>query len=398
MAACLSKNNVVEAVLATAGPQLRARRVKLPPDQKEVSKTIPPTSRTNATATSLARSPYAKKFLAVPLFWKILLGNLVVAGLGIVAGSWLTRGASGGLLLLPVVEVITAVILGAGLVNAALIHLALRPLESLEDAAMHVSEGDLSIRVPETALADPDLRRLSRTFNHMLETLEEAQRHQQESSKQLIRSGEQERRRVSRGLYSDVAQRLAGVLVRLQTDLDQPFSGTPGGTAGLAHEIRAALDGVRRMARHLHPPELDELGVYAALAAHARSVTEQTAMEVSLIGDIPELRLSADARLELFRIVEELTANAARLDASKVTVHFHSSESALVTNVTDDGTGAGSGRGSGEMGRHSDYLTLYERARHIGGTFQIESGRGRGMHFRLVIPWQTTETERMASA
>ena len=152
------------------------------------------------------------------------------------------------------------------------------------------------------------------------------------------------------------------------------------------------------MARHLHPPELDELGVYAALAAHARSVTEQTAMQVSLIGDIPEPRLSADARLELFRIVEELTANAARLDASRVTVRFHSSKTALVTNITDDGTREDSGRAPGEMRRHSEYLTLYERARHIGGTFQIESDRGRGMRVRLVIPWQGPASRRLASA
>lgn len=362
-------------------------------EQMGGSKTVPPMSMIRTTVASLAQSPYAKKFLGVPLFWKILLGNLVVAGLGIVAGSFITQGALGGRQLLPVLVVITGVILAVGLVNAALIRLALRPLESLEDAAMHVSDGDLSIRIPETALADPDMRRLSRIFNHMLATLEEAHRHQEESSKQLIRSGEQERRRVSRALYSDVAQRLAGVLVRLQTELDQPCSGSHGGTAGLADEIRAALEGVRKMARHLRPPELDELGVYAALEAHARSVTEQTAMAVSLIGDIPEPRLGPDAQLELFRIIEELIANAARLDASEVTVRFEASKSALVTNVVDDATGGRHGRAPGEMGRRFDLLTLYERARHIGGTFQIESGLGRGMHFRLVIPWQDPATD-----
>lgn len=198
---------------------------------------------------------------------------------------------------------------------------------------------------------------------------------------------------MSRALYSDVAQRLAGVLVRLQTELDQPCSGSHGGTAGLADEIRAALEGVRKMARHLRPPELDELGVYAALEAHARSVTEQTSMAVSLIGDIPEPRLGPDAQLELFRIIEELIAHAARLDASEVTVRFEASKSALVTNVVDDATGGRHGRAPGEMGRRFDLLTLYERARHIGGTFQIESGLGRGMHFRLVIPWQDPATD-----
>ena len=361
----------------------------MPSEQIEGSNAIPPMSTASATAASLAQSLPAKKFLGVPLFWKILLGNLVVAGLGIVAGSFLTQGRLDGQQLLPVLVVITGVILAVGLVNAALIRLALRPLESLEHAAMRASDGDLSIRVPETALADPDMRRLSRIFNHMLATLEEAHRYQEESSKQLIRSGEQERRRVSRGLYSDVAQRLAGVLVRLQTELHQPLSGPPGGTAGLADEIRAALEGVRKMARHLRPPELDELGVYAALEAHARSVTEQTAMAVSLIGDIPESRLCPDAQLELFRIIEELIANAARLDASEVTVRFEASKSALITNVTDDATGGRLGQAPGERGRPLDLLTLYERARHIGGRFQIESGQGQGMRFRLLIPWRS---------
>ncbi len=69
-------------------------------------------------------------------------------------------------------------------------------------------------------------------------------------------------------------------------------------------------------------------------------------------------------------------------------MRIHSSNGVRVANVTDDGTGTANGRACGELGRHSDYLTLYERARHIGGTFQIDSGQGRGMHFRLVIPWQ----------
>ncbi len=160
------------------------------PEQIEGSRTLPRMSTTSATVASLAQLLSAKKLLGVPLFWKILLGNLLVAGLGIMAGSFATQGTLGGQQLVSVLVVITGVILAVGLVNAALIRLALRPLESLEDAAMHVSDGDLSIRVPETALADPDMQRLSRIFNHMLATLEETRRHQEESSKQLIRSGE----------------------------------------------------------------------------------------------------------------------------------------------------------------------------------------------------------------
>jgi signal transduction histidine kinase len=232
----------------------------------------------------------------------------------------------------------------------------------------------------------------------MLATLEQAQQHQRESSKQLIRSGEQERTRISRELYADVAQRLATVLVRLRTDLDRSVPGASGAATRLADEIRAALEGVRKMARHLRPPELDDLGVYAALRGLARSVSEHSGMEVSLIGDIPESRLSADAKLELFRIIEELITHAAKQEASVVTVRFHTSHGGVVTNVTDDGTARRSERVSGGLARHSDYLTLHERARHIGGTFQIESGPGRGMHFRLVIPWQNNEDAHLASA
>ena len=51
-------------------------------------------------------------------------------------------------------------------------------------------------------------------------------------------------RRVSKGLYSDVAQRLAGVLVRLERELDKSGVGPADGRPALADEIRRALESV----------------------------------------------------------------------------------------------------------------------------------------------------------
>jgi PAS domain S-box-containing protein len=90
-----------------------------------------------------------------------------------------------------------------------------------------------------------------------------------------LRASEDERRRIARELHDDTAQHLAALLMWVR--LIEPKVEAEEAREKLRelrNEIAACAEGVRRIARGLRPPELEDAGIVAALRAHARSMRE----------------------------------------------------------------------------------------------------------------------------
>ncbi|MEQ9570433.1 MAG: histidine kinase [Longimicrobiales bacterium] len=277
--------------------------------------------------------------LRAPLFWKLLLPQVVLVGLllGVAAAAAGPRITSMGGLALDLAIGVAATLA----LSAWVVHLALRPIRDLADTARRTAEGDRSARVPASALADPRIEELVDVFNEMLDALAVARRHQLEDSRRVLAAEERERERIAHELYAGTAQTLAGVLIRLRI-LQRTFEG--GEPVPLLEEVvsevRLALDEVRGVARRLRPPELDELGVRAALVAHARRLVDEFGVPVDLEGDVPEDRLDPGARLALFRIVQEGLTNAVQhARASRVRARFRPLPAVFRAEVADDGSG-----------------------------------------------------------
>ena len=92
-------------------------------------------------------------------------------------------------------------------------------------------------------------------------------------AKSALSAEEEERKRIARELHDDTAQTLAALLIRLRL-----ARGTEDPAARDAHldqfrgEIGEALERIRRFARGLRPPALDELGLVPALESHVRTL------------------------------------------------------------------------------------------------------------------------------
>src|SRR5690349_9517280 len=109
---------------------------------------------------------WLRAILEVPLEVKLLGANLILVVIAL-------------LLLLGPVElqpsrvtdayIVVAILMLGAAVNFGLVRLALRPLKSIERVAKWVSQGRLGERVPASVVADPELARLSRTINEMLD-------------------------------------------------------------------------------------------------------------------------------------------------------------------------------------------------------------------------------------
>lgn len=333
-----------------------------------------------------------RAFLRVPLFVKILAANATLVVLGALIGTWLTAEsirADPGRSTLELIALLGSVGIALSLiVNAVILKLALTPLRELEDAARRVGDGDLEARAPVSPLADRELERLVHTFNTMLDALAGYRERVRLVARRALHAAEEERGRIARELHDETAQTLAALLIRLKTlrEQDDPEARVAA-IAELREQVSASLEGVRRYLQALRPPALDELGLGPALEVLIREVEERHGLRIDLEIDPLADRLSSDAELVVYRIVQEALSNVVRhANAGTVRIRLERLEGLVALIVSDDGRGFQSVDVTAEDGRGLGLEGMKERAATVGGWLRIESEPGTGTTVRAYLP------------
>lgn len=206
---------------------------------------------------------------------------------------------------------------------------------------------------------------------------------------QALRATEEERKRIARELHDDTLQTLSALLIRIRVAARAP-------EARPAHElleelrveISDAAEGVRRIARHLRPPALDELGVCAAIHEHARTLSETTGLPIVVeVEPTVDSALEEAAQLVLYRIVQEALSNTLRhAAASRVVVRLHRQGEVVVVEVEDDGRGFRPPPDGGRPERGLGLFGMSERASYVDGRVLVHSRPGEGTRVRAEIP------------
>jgi PAS domain S-box-containing protein len=214
----------------------------------------------------------------------------------------------------------------------------------------------------------------------------------QDFSEGALRSVEEERQRIARELHDDTAQRLATLLLRvrllgMETDDDRRrFQ-----MEELREQILEAAEGVKRIARGLRPPELEEVGLVSAFHAHLRNLRESTGIEVEAHLDTVDHLLSDEAKLALYRIVQESLSNAVRHSgAGRVSLTLQADNGLVSAEVEDDGRGFRADR-VGEQGGGLGLVGMQERAVMIGARVTVDSTPGQGTRVRVELPSSAVE-------
>jgi PAS domain S-box-containing protein len=218
-------------------------------------------------------------------------------------------------------------------------------------------------------------------------------------SLRLLRTQDQERRRIARELHDGVGQYLAAVSMTLEsikTAADFP----PSSALKIEEATRsteACISEIRTMSHLLHPPLLEELG----LASAARWFVEGFAARSGIRADIriPEdlRRLGDDVEIVLFRVLQESLTNIYRHSGSKTAIVEIATDSQQVwLEVRDRGNGAG--QPSQEPFRPGMGITgMRERVKDIGGVLEIASDH-TGTRVRAVIPLGTDPEKQGAGS
>jgi len=204
-----------------------------------------------------------------------------------------------------------------------------------------------------------------------------ANRQLQQLSLDLLRTQDDERRRIARELHDGTSQILAALSLNLNR-LQNSHIDPPRKQALLTESIELAAASsreIRTVTYLLHPPLVDEVGLVSALQTYTESFNQRTGIHIELVIPSDFSRLDVALEMALFRIVQEGLANVHRHSGSSLAIirlEKNSTDVRLV--LQDQGGGLPAGmKADVFVGFGVGLLGMRERAEQLGGRLEITS-------------------------
>ena len=211
-------------------------------------------------------------------------------------------------------------------------------------------------------------------------------------TRRLLQSHDDERRHIARDLHDSMGQDLASLLITLRRAERRCPQFRPELAEMLSESLLLAekvSGGIRTLSYLLHPPLLDVCGLGVAIELYANELNRRHELEVELEISPQLPRLTEDAEVALFRIVQTSLTNVylhSGTKAAKIEMDYHAET--LTLTVSDHGRGIppgvldhflrGEATGVGLAG-------MKERAEALGGHLEFETSETGPKHGTAVI-------------
>jgi PAS domain S-box-containing protein len=224
--------------------------------------------------------------------------------------------------------------------------------------------------------------------------LAKSERSLRELSIHLLRTQDEERKRIGRDLHDSLGQYLAVLKMNLES-LDSVIgTNRNGANEQITLCIRLADDAlkeVRTISYLLYPPLLEEMGLKSAIPWYLDGFSKRSNIQTTFDAEADFGRLPPEIELALFRILQEGLTNVHRHSGSPTAnVRLFRSEDMAILEVKDSGKGiptqllqqtGGDWTGSPGVGLRG----MNERVMQLGGRFEVVSA-GDGTVIRAVVP------------
>lgn len=206
-----------------------------------------------------------------------------------------------------------------------------------------------------------------------------------------VKAQESERQRIARELHDETGQTLTALGMGLR-GLADTISSNPQRAAGQARELEGLVVGgveeLQRLIGGLHPPQLDDLGLPAALRWYAGEIKNRYGLPVVVTSIGPAIDLPIEVRTVFYRIAQEAITNTIR--------HARATQAELVLETTPEWMRLevrDNGRGfdpevtlSGGTDRPCwGLFGIQERAVLIGADCHIDSRPGQGTRIEVTM-------------
>jgi len=196
----------------------------------------------------------------------------------------------------------------------------------------------------------------------------------------LLRSQDEERRRISRQLHETTGQSLAALRMNLARLKE---SATPQLIEDSLALVDQSIKEIRTLSYLLHPPLMDDLGLVSALEWYAGGFEQRSGIAVTFDAAADIGRLPPEIETTVFRVVQEALTNIHRHSGSSVaTIRLQRVDGNLCIEVADRGSGFAENAAPGV-----GLAGMYERIRDLGGEIDMQSGeKGTTLTVRLPLP------------
>lgn len=188
--------------------------------------------------------------------------------------------------------------------------------------------------------------KVTRDFTERMEAKEalaRSERALRELSLHLLSSQDQERKRIGRDLHDSLGQLLAVLKLKLDSVASNLQRKPDLATQDIAACIRLAdesIKEVRTVSYLLYPPMLEEMGLKSAIPWYLEGFSSRSGIKAIFTADEQFRRLSADAELAMFRVLQESLTNVHRHSGSKIAeVRLLTQNGNAVLEIEDKGKG-----------------------------------------------------------
>ena len=233
----------------------------------------------------------------------------------------------------------------------------------------------------------------------LLEMVRKHTRDLRDLASQLIRVGENERKRIAQELHDQLGQMLQSMMMNLDririklSSKPQTLEGVEEGILDTKELLEQTIEDVRTLSSDLTPPMLADLGLVPTLRWYIDNYTKRSNINVSLKTKDKSYRFPQEVELTLYRIVQEALTNVAKHSrASEVIIHLSKKDSTAILSVRDNGIGFDAEKAL-SVPKGVGLFNIKERVNLLGGRFDVISRAKKGTTLTINIPFSEVNNE-----
>lgn len=204
---------------------------------------------------------------------------------------------------------------------------------------------------------------------------------------QVLVAQEAERRRFSREMHDDLAQKVA--LLEFQIEgMKRKFNQQDRAIAELEclrGSVAALAEDLHRICYRLHPVVLDNLGLVAGVEFLCSEYARMSGVHPRLVCEAVPDQVPSNVALCLYRVIQECLNNVHKHACAKqVVILLRGFTNGIRAIVSDTGHGFEANCARAKSGLGLTFIS--ERVKLLGGRSSIRSAPGRGTRIETFVP------------